>query len=262
MALPDKLLGARLKLKRANKHIRNLAIAVTAFKKSRPCKISTKRNDKGHKLFYVRSLRKVPAEIGAVAGDVLFDLRSALDHIAMQLWIASGSNGKAKDVYFPISKDATEYGPDLARKIKGARPDIVKAIKSIQAYKGGNGHPLWVLNELHNIDKHRLLLTVALGHRPMNLAPAIVAGYRRAGIRNVGFPADFYLGRPGTLYSLKRGDVFLEDGTNTILDKDVKLVFEVAIDEAQIGEGDSILKTLTDLSKFVADVIDTLGGLL
>ncbi|MEP2580841.1 MAG: hypothetical protein ABJH75_24825, partial [Roseibium sp.] len=31
-------------------------------------------------------------------------------------------------------------------------------IKKIQAYEGGNGHSLWVLNKLRNIDKHRLLL--------------------------------------------------------------------------------------------------------
>jgi hypothetical protein len=34
-------------------------------------------------------------------------------------------------------------------------------IDDVQAYNGGKGHSFWILNNLRNIDKHRLLVTVA-----------------------------------------------------------------------------------------------------
>jgi len=80
----------------------------------------------------------------------------------------------AKDSEFPIIGDARNegiagvekrYANDLLKKIGGIDPLAQAIIKQTQPYQRGNkfaSHPLWMLHELSNIDKHRLLLTGAI----------------------------------------------------------------------------------------------------
>ena len=45
------------------------------------------------------------------------------------------------------------------KRVKDMPPDVVMIIRELQPYKRGadyRKHPLWQLNELGNIDKHRL----------------------------------------------------------------------------------------------------------
>jgi hypothetical protein len=263
MAQPDKLVGARLKLKRANKHIRDLDIALKAFKKTNPHKIATKRNDKGYLIVYVKSVKKVPINFALLAGDALFNLRSALDHTALQLWVASGCHGNLKDVYFPISESPAKHGARVAVQIQGARPDIVKALDLIEPYKAGLGHQLWVLHRLNITDKHRLLLTVAIGYRPPSLTDIIAAKLAAAGKPKTSYGVVARVGQNEPLYATKAGDILLEDQTpNAKFSKHMKFTTEITLNEPEVPSSDSIIKTLHDLSKLVADVIHQLGRLL
>jgi hypothetical protein len=103
---------------------------------------------------------------GLMAGDVLFNLKSALDHIVFALSIYNPPISPLTP-QFPIFTERTgDNGFDKNGKsrLKHVHPGAFTAIERMQPYQSPdpNGHPLALLNELHNRDKHRLLPVVVL----------------------------------------------------------------------------------------------------
>jgi hypothetical protein len=98
----------------------------------------------------------------AAAGDVVVNLRGALDHLAYQLTKAHRPRITIKEerkIFFPICDDATGYEKARKTVIKFVGPDAIKLIDALKPYKGGN-EALFRLNELNNINKHKLLPTI------------------------------------------------------------------------------------------------------
>ncbi|MGN7187382.1 hypothetical protein [Microbacterium enclense] len=105
-----------------------------------------------------------PLVIAVMFGEILHNLRSSLDHVARLLVLADGA--------IPVDKPphATTF-PILLRPPKNeltifprVRSEALAAVESLQPYRSGDGerHPLWRLNQLNNIDKHRLLHVTSL----------------------------------------------------------------------------------------------------
>jgi hypothetical protein len=114
-----------------------------------------------HKIFST-TIPSVDLRWSVIVGDLLTNLRAALDHLAYQLVILDEGkpNHKTK---FPILGSGAKRPPVLVPAIR--RPDIQALIEEVQPYMRGEGnsveqHQLWALNELVNVDKHRLLLVV------------------------------------------------------------------------------------------------------
>jgi len=106
----------------------------------------------------LQTVRVLPFDSVEIAGDIIQNHRSAVDHLAYQLVLVN-ANSPTRDTCFPIGKDLTAYEGTKARCVKGMRADAKKAIDSVKPYNGGNNF-LWVLHSLNNIDKHRLVFTV------------------------------------------------------------------------------------------------------
>lgn len=106
-----------------------------------------------------------PDSLGMLAGEYAYALRSGLDHLAWQLALLT--NPKPGNLTaFPIESVCPYPGPKKSyrEKIADIPPAALAVIESLQPYKvwpGFRDHPLWQLNRLCNIDKHRV---VALGH--------------------------------------------------------------------------------------------------
>lgn len=101
----------------------------------------------------------IPMDSLAAAGDVVSNLRGALDHLA-DAYTPNCPDTVLEKTCFPIGKDMASY-KSLRRRIeKVIHPEAVKLIDSMKPYKNGN-EPLFLLNDLNNISKHRMLLTVA-----------------------------------------------------------------------------------------------------
>lgn len=94
-------------------------------------------------------------------GEFLHNLRSALDHLAWRL-VEKGGGVPNEHTSFPILKVA----PTANKKgitppptvIGGVSQKAMAVIECAQPYKWGARfaeHPLWLLHELWNIDKHR-----------------------------------------------------------------------------------------------------------
>ncbi len=102
------------------------------------------------------------------AGDIVHNLRSALDHLAYALCVA-GPGGEAgayrarKQIYFPIANGEEDYRTSRHReKVLGlSKPGLDEILDATEPYRGGKGEALYHISELDKADKHRLLVTVA-----------------------------------------------------------------------------------------------------
>jgi hypothetical protein len=142
------------KINRAKKHILELEGEISAFIASGPATFEATTTSIG---FTVQTnILGVPEAIGAIVGDVIHNLRSALDLGACELVRAAGKN--TKDVYFPFSETAEGLDGMIAKRNFGrAGESAVALLQSLKPYKNGNT-ALRVIHDLDVEDKHRALI--------------------------------------------------------------------------------------------------------
>jgi hypothetical protein len=254
MTADERLNGAQLKSHWAELHIDNAERVISKFLRTNPYEIATKRDPQTRNLlYYLVSAPSPPAALSLIIGDALFNLRSALDHLAQQFYLlGTGSTASARRPAFPIYESVKEYADESPRKVKGMRQDAVDFITAAKPYKGGND-ALWRLNELNNIDKHRLLITVggAFGTLGMPTEMRDQLG-RTLGIdlskqRIVGRMVD-------NKCPLKVGDVLVACPPDSELDQ--PFGFEVALHEPGILESQSVVKVLRELAATVNRILN------
>jgi hypothetical protein len=262
----DKLFGVELKVERAKRHIAEVECALGVFYDLKPYKVHTKRDPQTRKLIYfVASVEETPRHLLLAAGDAIQNLRSALDHLAFQLFLA-GAGGKERKVQFPISADTAAYKDAVPRVLPGVRQDALDLLDTIEPYKGGKGHQLWVLQELNNADKHRLLLTAGSAFQSLDLGTYIFS--RMITELPDWWPAPpvparslFY--RPADrMCPLKAGDELFIDLPDAEEVKGMQFRFNVALNEKGIAEAEPLLETLQRLTSVVEEVVGRFAALL
>lgn len=145
------------KLHRAAMHIQALETAIAEYSRSDWYKEQSRQLPDGN--FHIQlEFREPPDDIGAIVGDVVHNLRAALDLLAVDLVERNGGN--AKNVYFPFadSADALEK-MILTRGFHRAGKVSMDRLRSLRPFKGGNV----LLRALHDLDiqdKHRSLIPV------------------------------------------------------------------------------------------------------
>jgi hypothetical protein len=254
LSADDRLVLIRVKVYRAKKHLSNLESEVIAFRDKQIYGSIADSDPTARKLreddpriavidfkdlapnnptsigFSLRTFRVLSFAAVCMAGDVVQNLRSALDYLANQLvWVGSG-DPPSRRVEFPIAKDADTYEREKARKVKGMCPKAVKAIDALKPYKGGND-ALWRIHELNNIDKHRTLFTVDKDCVML----------------------DEWL--PPFGYLLKAGDPTFSGIFDDEVEKNMEFDIDEALGEPQISEGYALLPTLHQLVDFVDDLV-------
>src|ERR1039458_2644244 len=163
------LRGVRAKLDRANEHSLELQVAIGSVFDTDQEFFRTEVDSTGLRYkIYSTAIPTVDLRWSVIVGDLLTNLRAALDHLAYQLVILDDGKPHDHKTHFPIlesayNKQGTERLPVINPGIR--RPDIQALIEEVQPYKRGEGnsakqHQLWALNKLVNVDKHRLLLVV------------------------------------------------------------------------------------------------------
>src|SRR6478609_5813888 len=95
MTAAERLVGPLTKIERAKQHIVELNAVVQVFIDSKPYSSVTEHDPQTAQ--YVRRITKVEAvtpNVATVLGDILVNLRSALDHLAYQLIVVgAGASG-------------------------------------------------------------------------------------------------------------------------------------------------------------------------
>src|SRR3954447_22792037 len=101
----EPFLGPKLKLERAKRHVHELDVALSAYVARNPCVLIGEGDPKGGGWRVRVSVREPPPEEAAVIiGDIIHNLRSALDLLVNDLAALAGDHsGRPR---FPFWKDA------------------------------------------------------------------------------------------------------------------------------------------------------------
>ncbi|MBZ0248091.1 MAG: hypothetical protein K8F93_00385 [Burkholderiales bacterium] len=150
--------SAIAKIKRAESQVDDLNSRIVRFFDSSGYEIVSERDyglDEEVWRFELRD--QIPAEIAVVAGEVVHNVRSALDNLMCAL--AFAHSGSTRDTYFPVGKDVNGLQTEIASKTKKLPQLARDMIAALKPYKGGNDL-LYYLHDLNRTDKHVRLAVV------------------------------------------------------------------------------------------------------
>ncbi len=170
MSTRSDLSGVHAKLERAEEHIEALRQATEAFEGADPAPFGIRHEAEPgpngcitYQLFAV--VREAPpSRLGLIVGDVLQNVRAALDHLVFQF--ASPEARSKNSTQFPICDNAKAFqGHRVQGQIAGVTDVARLFIERAQPYQRtmDQGHPLVFLREFSNQDKHRLLVPSIAG---------------------------------------------------------------------------------------------------
>lgn len=123
----------------------------------------------------LRVFKQPPIEWGLILGDMIHNLRSALDQLVWQLVLLNGKKPRRQNG-FPIAADRDWFDREgVPKMLARVAPHDIEAIRAVQPYHRGDGaesHPLELLNWLNRVDKHQVIHTTlaALGN-PVHPTP-------------------------------------------------------------------------------------------
>ena len=232
----DRLILVRVKIERAKKHLLEFDKVAESFEGAYS-QIAVADVHPAGTIWQIYGglpdIRTYPVasfELLAIAGDIVQNLRSALDHLAYQLAeVGSPGSTPSEWVAFPIVRDAKDYESAKARKVKGMRPEAIKAIDSLKPYQGGN-EALWRLHELNNVDKHRFVFEV--------------------------FPNGLFLGDGfDGHYWLKAKNPTFNGISHPQVNENIEFTTSEALSQSEIGKSKSLLE-------FLHESVDLVDGLV
>ena len=155
--------GPRLKISRAHMHLESLRERVQRFSNGNPYGVVADYDGHTDKcVLRAHVFDHPPQEWGIIIGDIAHNLRSALDQLIWQLALLQTSTPYVKTA-FPIFDAFTKYRDNGRRVIQDLTRRQATLVKWLQPYRRGDeaeGHPLWLLQDVNNTDKHRVIQTV------------------------------------------------------------------------------------------------------
>lgn len=225
----------------------------------------------GERILRVRVRAQPPLRWATIVGDVVHNLRSALDLLACQLVLVNGGTDITR-TEFPIWDGPQKFESKGLRKVEGASQSAVDLIKAIKPYQGGND-ALYRVAKLDNVDKHRLLVTVGAAHRNLILdfRPMAQESWRLM-MAASGTSEDEWGEPPAwpeslTQHALRPADrqFPLQDGAELFrsgigphvppwareMQENPQFTFEIAFGEGEVVKGEPLLPTLVQLTDAV-----------
>ena len=158
--------GIGSKVKMAEENIKNLNAEIEAFVSAHPNPyriVKELQNEGRDYVFKGFGQLDVPLRFAAICGEIIYLLRSSLDHLVWALVEKQGGTHISSH-QFPICATREEYlTASKRRRIKGVSAPAEKLIESVQPYMSPNPrlYFLTLLDDWCIIDKHRLLLVVS-----------------------------------------------------------------------------------------------------
>jgi hypothetical protein len=259
------------KFGRAEQHLSKLEALVDGFVERKPFRLAFQSHRFEH-LFpesnvpnyeiVIRDIEPVPDRIGLRLGDFLTNLRASLDHMAWNLVLAN--DGEPDDhTTFPIkSKEPREPGsgkPVPLRIFGGASDEAMALVKAAQPYERRDGddpttHPLWILDRLVGIDKHRHLPIFVVGLQ--GITSYVGEGEDRIGVDWAK------LSPPRRLFNGANVCTMGIDA-DAKMDVDLDIATTVALGEGEPAGGEplsEVCRTLRDAARNVLDALSNHAG--
>ena len=150
--------ASRMKVQRAVGFLAELRETMANYVNDNPVQITPVPAEPGRDLSFDLEWKNLGLLPGAIVGDAVHNLRTALDLMASELATMKGRG--CKDVYFPIA----DVEANLDKRIEKtcfakAGDDAVEILRSLKPYRGGNDL-LRTLHDLDIADKHTALTAV------------------------------------------------------------------------------------------------------
>lgn len=239
------LTDARIKLERAGEHIADVERAIINLTSPELYRL-TFDHDRLTNFVKVelQSLHVSTKTISALIGDGIGNLRSTLDYLMGPLVQPLGGN--PDKVTFPFADDSQGYKGEVKAPTLCFSEELISHFNRIEAYAGGSGHNLWILNKLRNIDKHRLLITVtqlAGVKADWRVGPQEFKNFKfmtRAGEKCVGIQA------PASEFEFT---------------SELCPIFSIRFEERSVGMYSEVLPFLQSASRDIENLIDALEKL-
>jgi hypothetical protein len=166
-------ISSRAKLAHSEHHRKGIESEIEAFAKSQPFTLRSEHNLKASKgpirfSYFVATATDPPEPWALVAGDVIQNIRAALDHAIWEIVVKKKgpkfAQANAPKIDFPIVDDSTRF--PKPRLVQIGVPDrIITVIEDAQPYVRQKDAPrddaLWLIRALSNVDKHRLLHVIS-----------------------------------------------------------------------------------------------------
>jgi hypothetical protein len=168
--------GSTLKLRRAQEHIAAAGEAAAAWLSTDAYTID-RRTDAttGVTEALVRLRGQPPPELALLVGDAVHNLRAALDHAMYEAAVrrARGVLAPAIEatIAFPVvsTGDDTKFASEAGQRLKGVSGRVRDVVRQEQPYLWNSAehpeayrfHPIWKVNALDSIDKHRRVTVTA-----------------------------------------------------------------------------------------------------
>jgi hypothetical protein len=175
----------RLKLARAEEHFGDLEELIRPLRERRAYPVSERvecEDDAEVRVWRVNFAEPDEAFVQILVGELMFNARSALDHIACAMVPSDRRTRQVmRATQFPIfTSDIDELDPTTGkyahpnergnwqRMTQGLPDDAIPLLKGLQPYmfrpeKGPDNHAFAILHAFQNADKHRGLVIVASG---------------------------------------------------------------------------------------------------
>ena len=148
----------RTKVQRAKGFVAELSAETQRYIDSKPCTVKVIQPDPATPPTIEVRWDGIGLTPGAIIGDAIHNLRTALDLMASELATLNGKSNK--DVYFPLSDSAETLDDAIKRRrFDKAGDDAVALLRTIKPYRGGN-ELLRLLHDLDISDKHTALVPV------------------------------------------------------------------------------------------------------
>jgi hypothetical protein len=240
-----------LKYNRAQEHLDALNQITQWWFRTQPYRIGEDVDaESGFKEIAVVADGLPPERIALVAGDAVQNLRNSLDHLIGDVArFASGGYLMPKveqALQFPITTSKEAFRQERVRGRLGCVvPRAQAVIHRLQPYRSGENmirHPLYVLQELSNIDKHRRLpvLLSVVNSVAFNQVHVISANHLTIG---TGGPFE---DKAVLVRMNPEAEVKVNLGAVRI---------DVAFGEGTPVFGEPVLQTLRDLSQWIANEV-------
>lgn len=160
--MADSLSGVRLKLQRAKDQIEGLQADTLAFVDTHPYTAGLHFDRDVRELTFSVQVKKLPPPIwGVRIGEIIHNLRSALDHVVWELVVLkTGGPPKTKQNQFPVFETEPGFNDrGVGKFLADVGAEAIDLIRSEQPFRTGENalSPLWHLKELSDVDKHRTL---------------------------------------------------------------------------------------------------------
>ena len=162
--------GPRAKIARAKEHLADLADLREGIRSSEPKPYAAVREIQtdGKLVVRFKDVAPLPQDVSLILGDLIHNLRSALDILVCDL-IRHNGEEVTDDTGFPIVDRSNQLATRVKRKMKGAGKTAKEAVKGLKPYQSGN-LDLWVLHKLDITDKHKILITAVASHFGLDLS--------------------------------------------------------------------------------------------